>query len=561
MALHHIFAKKPRPKVKSRLSTFVDIHDPHTIEINSSFDLGKEPLRGETELVLFFPRSLKLAEIHKHSLTHDFQIRMRLSNRGREKKIKLHVEEILTKLEAMVPKTEDAERPSPTELQQLTQNVGVLIGDWMSHHQISFKKKVATLGELQTAEDFVRVIASGSRGLDNFDSVVVRVRKLYRELGDNHGQPLQLLNFYISQKYLLYLDTLTIAVHESLRLSEQFALHQLAPIYEVKRRIDEIKTREAHDPESPLLLENSRTNQQLLEERLIMLGYLKKFFQSDAFIDLKEKMQKERIFETISIVAAGIAGLIAAIAGLLLMNREKIFRTDGTFFDSIAFMDASNIAAQSTSFILIFGTVAYIFRDRIKEQSKKYLHKRLSNVLPDNQAELQLKSVRLGEMRSWLQVNPDRGLPTDISALRSSACLMEAEKYVPEDIVYLKRHFELDPLKSKKKEVKQSLHDIVRFNFHRTLRFMDAAIKPISVLREDGTIEKTFTSRNYLVYLIVESRIRNSTGESLVVESKKVFRVVINKDGIQRLELVRKSKQKNLPFPQNKKLTFLSPLI
>lgn len=536
-------------KFKSRLSSFADIHDPHTLELNTSLDLAKESLKSETDYYLFLPKSLKVSEMAKQSLAQDFQIRMRLSNRGRESKLTATLDQYYSEINSILSKVEQNETTLEQEVKaqnfkKLCQKVGILIGDWCTSHQTSVRKRLANAEDLKTPESINKLLKGVTKGLSFLEHEIERVRELSdrsQKLGFRTGE---LLNQYLSQRYLLFIETLSNVLFDH---NWQVTPIPTAVEHDLqlnKERLTAIKSREAKDPRSPSLTERDREDQKKLEERLIMLGYLKKFFQSESFIELKEKKQRERVTESIAIFSALLAGFVAAVAAVFLMKG-----TSHTLSPESAVLGIlGSLAAQSIYFIISFSTVVYIFRDRLKEQSKKYLAKRLQNFLPDIQAELATNEENIGEMKSWLFINPDKGVPDAIAELRRESILLEAENFLTEDIIYLKRVFSLRPAAKNKGQPKQSLHDIVRFNFHRTFRFMDNPIKPLSILREDGTIEKTFTSRNYLAYLIVDSKISSADGENLFVTSRKVFRIVVNKEGLQRLELVRKTKQKNTPL-------------
>jgi hypothetical protein len=536
LTLDSLFRKSSTAKVKSRLSNFVDVHDPHTLEINTSFELAKDAIRAETEVALFFPRNLKISEMSKASLMGDFQIRMRLSSQGREKKIRAATEEVLLGMEQMA--TLLVTSPFTTEqdqqFQKLCRRFGILLGDWLGNHQTSSRKKLASFIDHPGDDNLLQMIRSSSRGLENFDHFILRMRDLSERTESTTVQTVQLLNHYISQKYLLYLESFTVTLAESRRIHPQPQPLVQQTVSDFENKINSIKYREAHDPRSPVLSDKFINNKRVLEEKMISLGYLKKFFQSEAFVEVKERAQREAVVEIISIVAAGIAGLIAGLATLVLSNSSS-----GT-------SPILQVAAPGATLVAILALI-YIFRDRLKDQTKRYLQKRMQYYLPDFQSELRLKGQLLGQVKSWLQINPERGFAAEFTSLRKDASAIEAEKFVAEDIIFFRRMFHLDAMKNRKKDPRQSLHDIMRFNFHRVLRFMDSPLKPLSLLKEDGTVQKTFVSRNYYVYLVIETRILSETGETMVVESKKVFRIVINKEGIQRLELVKKSKQKNTP--------------
>src|SRR5690606_2355133 len=129
-----------------KVSSFVDIHDIHNVEITSNHDLVTTPLHSEVEIYLYFPKSLGLTEVPVFSILGDVQVRMRLSGRNREKRARQLVEQHLTSLENHASK-DHPEKLSEREVLDTFMTLGSLLGDWFTYNRIFVRKKLAMYDE------------------------------------------------------------------------------------------------------------------------------------------------------------------------------------------------------------------------------------------------------------------------------------------------------------------------------------------------------------------------------------------------------------------------------
>lgn len=502
----------------------MDIHDIHNIEITSNYDLVTTPLYSEMETYLYFPKSLGLTEVPVFSILGDVQVRMRLSSRNREKRARLLVEQHLTTLENHAS-PDHPEKLSEKEIRETFMAIGSLLGDWFTYNRMFVRKRLAMYDEENKNFAYLHRIFQISRtGLELLDKNVSRLRKLRKTSAFENSEELKLIDEYLSQRYLVYLDSVSNGlsrIDESV-LEPKFK-EELA---DFRNLLSRILRKEAQ--EAPPDLRAPHAHATDLETKLVRFGYLKKYFQSAGFVELFNSTTRERMVEPIAIFAGALAGLLAALAVIATW----IIGTDPT-------------SEKAVFTIIIFLMSVYIVRDRLKEHSKTYLTKKLSSVIPNRKSDLRFRGKKIGQLKTWVEVNPKKLETPDVAEERKKASIFAVDQMVPEDLLVVRRSFLFDAMADKKKDPRPHLHDIVRINLQRYLKYMHQPETSMTVVTPEGGIEKIATQRRYILFLVVVVKVR--TEESEIHRSIKTFRLHLTKEGIQRLELVRKARDQYVP--------------
>lgn len=502
----------------------MEIHDSHNLEITSNYDLLSPPLQSEMETYLFFPRSLGLTEVPVFSILGDIQVRMRLSGRSREKRARQMVEHYLSLLENHASQTSPVQL-NPREVREIFLKLGSLMGDWFTTNRIFIRKRLALYEEEdKNTYHLNKIFQIGRTGLELLDRNIQRLRSLKSSEAFQGLEEPGLIDEYLSQRYVVYLDSVSSALKrvENSGLKETY----IAGLEAFKASLARVLKKEATEspPEVRLL---GTPESEDWETKLIRYGYLKKYFQSESFVELYNSVTREKMVEPIAIFAGALAGLIAALAVV------------ASWF--IASPQTQQSLQVVTTFIL-FLTVIYILRDRLKEHSKIYLTRRLSSIIPNRKAELRHQGEKLGQLKTWVEVNPAAPETPEVTKERQRASILSVDSLVPEDLLVVRRTFSFEKLSRNRREIKPHLHDIVRINLHRYLKYMHEPNASMTLVTSDGEIEKIPTHRRYILFLVVVLKVGNPDSDAPSQRTMKTFRIQLDKDGIQKLELVGKQK-------------------
>jgi hypothetical protein len=271
------------------------------------------------------------------------------------------------------------------------------------------------------------------------------------------------------------------------------------------------------------------------ELHLVRLSQLKKFFQSDMFIDIARRESLKRFSEPLAAGAAAFAALWA-----VLFQRWA----DPSWVE-VGFRGA---------FVLSSAIAFYVLRDRLKEIGREFITRKLSSVVPDVEQDLVAEGSPIGRIAEWFGTKRATEVPPGIRAFRFEACLTEAEKHLPEDVLHYRRAFVLGP--KLRRSIRNSptpeqgnaagpgaggnsgwaLLDVQRINLERHLKHLDDPYKSYRFLDDEGNFSTLRSHRVYHFYACVSARTRSSLGEREGFE--RFFRIVMDKNGIDRVERI-----------------------
>jgi hypothetical protein len=134
----------------------------------------------------------------------------------------------------------------------------------------------------------------------------------------------------------------------------------------------------------------------------------------------------------------------------------------------------------------------------------------------------------LGRIKEWLKTVRTMELPEDIRQKRKSASVSEAESYLREDVLFLKRIYSLAP-REKNRDNQLSLQETLRINVQRYLKFLDDPMKDITILDQKGRFTRKTSHKMYYVYALVNCVSKSGS------KQMQLYRVVLNKNGIQKV--------------------------
>lgn len=276
---------------------------------------------------------------------------------------------------------------------------------------------------------------------------------------------------------------------------------------------EEINYREEKYPES--IAKPGESNEKVLHRWSSLRRYINRYL----FLDINHRKGAPLLLHTIY---AAIAAISMSITLFLMLNIRG-----GQYAD---------ISIK----VFIAMVLAYIFRDRFKDISKRRMQLWFQRWLPDRKLLIYKEGVKkpIGICKESFRFISHSALPDDVKAVHQTT----NEDFFTnndrdEDILFYKKEVQLNNQPNLFEKTRFPIADITRFNISDYLRYIDIAFEELPFLEEDET--PVLGEKIYHVYMI--RRIRLNNNHNIATE---LVRLVINVDGIKRLEVL-----KSLDFP------------
>ena len=339
-----------------------------------------------------------------------------------------------------------------------------------------------------------------SRALEEAVSKTMALRRHAREsaefLDEASAQAVAYCNEYISMCLTYYLS----------RLMEIPAWDDPAPeLLAVKKRIltqirDELDYQGRFIPESGSDADN--------ETRIYRWSVLKKYVSSPLFLEIRQKTEGRFLLQLSYGIAAGLA---------------MVFAT------GIAFI-GQDVYGSLSSPLFVALVVGYIFKDRMKEAIREFLSARLKKVLSDRrQFVYQNFTTLIGTCRETFHFIDESQIPSPVMQLRKKTHLVDIENsFRSEDVMYYRKEIIMRP--GAARESWDGLVDITRLNISDFLDDMDDPKHTLFQCTGDQ-VHQVAADKVYHINMIRCHRV----GDKRVCRR---FRIVLNRDGIKRIEHV-----------------------
>ncbi len=511
---------EPRETAKIKLSR----HDNHNVELKSSFYFLDKKIKADLDLFLFVPQTVHLSSWSKSEITSDFFSRQRLSVPQSEdlKKedglLKIHhLRETIANLPLCKNSVESTILTN--ELLVLCRSLGAYLGENIKFSLRRISKELLVLhSRIQKTPTF-------ESGYNHLFEKLEKIKVLVEELRGvtNSDAALKIPVVQLLEQYIHHLFVESLAKlkedHERLKISFpqfsslKFRIDRDAFGEKIKSLLrEEAYYQKKHHSSEPLT-EKSQT-----ELLIVRLGQMKKFFQSEMFINVSKRQTLARFVEPASALAAAFAALIYGVA--------QYYSQPGALGYSLGGM-----------YLILIWVALYVIRDRLKDHGKAYLTEKISGFLPDAEENLDAENHNIGKIKEWFRIFPDTQVSEKIQQIRESACVSEAEHFLPEDVIHFKRSFTLWGLDSVG-GARLSLQENLRINLERYLKFLDDPQKEICVLNDQGEFSRITSNKVYYFYLVVNL----SFGNDPEKDKSEIYRIILNKHGIQKVLLANHSR-------------------
>ena len=523
----------------------VSRHDHHNIEVKTVSELGDASSLVETDLYIFIPRNFEIRGWGKAELQKDFRTRMRLALPVKGEQGAAALESGLKNLRASLTKLEELEIAGAQmdmshglceEVLESTKDLVAVISETLKHGATEHVREFFLSHTLMTVSNAcIGGLKTLVSQIEAISLMISKVRSISTSEQKNTSAILSFFDEYVSQLYVQYLGTIRSELAK-MGMPKTEGLDTSAYITErdhLESLLDSLQEQEARYRVrfgGRSLEEESDLDR---EQRLVRLSQLKKFFQSKSFIDISRQQSAKRVSEWTAAAGTGMAGLFAIMV-------ERYFRP------------TENVTV-SGMFLLTFGVIVYVLRDRMKDWLRNSFQENALKYLPDFEQQLVAKDRKIGRVKEWLQIIKPAEIPSDIVSLRRAVSANEMEKRLPEDVVHVRKIQEVHaaPLASAgHMPLSRALHENTRVNFERYLKHMDDPFKEFTDLDLNGRFTLARTHRVYHFYLCVKTvsrpldprlraKIRNLNAPPPPTrEQTRIYRIVLDKNGVVRLEPV-----------------------
>ncbi|MBN8539354.1 MAG: hypothetical protein J0L82_03125 [Deltaproteobacteria bacterium] len=492
-------------------------HDHHNLEIKSVIEFARIPQKITTEVFLYFPKSFEIGLVGKPELAKDFRTRLRLSMPTQvgyeDENFNIALAELKRansryELETIANKAMGQEITSDLRdgILEASKDLAAIVAERLKRFSSEHGR------QFFLSQSLLANSASRSIGFDQFDKNLQGVRRKVEALRESmrvrteEGRQLNgLLDEYASQLYVQYLGAVAkeFNQYEASHVTERTeptgpaafndsssgsTIDGDAGCESARRRARQ--TLQALQEDEALYRKNrcwsfdTETDLER-EQHLIRLSQLKKFFQSKTFVDVAKTQAAKRVNESTALIGTAIAAITAA------------------FIEQFGRKNVATLASQGL-LVVGLGVILYVLRDRMKDWARVKLQEKAMVLIPDFETVLVANQKRFGISREWLQIQQSKAVEPAVNEARHAESVIDRSLRLPEDVLYLRRVFFLDPGFDSQDQTR-SLHENVRLNLDRHLKFMDDPFKDLTDLEADGRIVFSRSHRVYHFHMVTRT--------------------------------------------------------
>ena len=239
---------------------------------------------------------------------------------------------------------------------------------------------------------------------------------------------------------------------------------------------------------------------------IIQRNILKKFVESDLFLQVVKKKDGYFAEQFYYSIAAGVAMIFATVISFFATQRYGNFTTD----------------------LFIVLVVSYMMKDRIKDLMRYYYTSELSRKYYDTKLKLSIRKQEIGWLKEAFDFIEENKLPDAVRNLRNRTPLYEAENEIYDEkiILYRKRvNLSREDIEKNKEYRLSGINDITRFNLFHFVQKMDNPSLPLFVADETNGYTSFEGIRVYSLYFILKCESDSDT-------YYKKYRILFNREGI-----------------------------
>jgi len=252
---------------------------------------------------------------------------------------------------------------------------------------------------------------------------------------------------------------------------------------------------------------NDRKNNQELVFRLSML---KKYAESDLFLDVKRKKDGVWLEQILFSLAAGLSMIFATFVAFSFQRKYGNF----------------------TIPMFVALVVSYMLKDRIKELMRFYFAHKLNKSYFDHKIKISAHHNEIGWVRESMDFISEQNVPFEVLQKRDRSSILEANNRASNERIILYRT--LMQLNSEKIAANSEfsiagINEILRLNVSHFIQKMDNAEFPLYYPDEHEGYSIVAGEKIYYLNLILQAKDAD-------LWDYKRYRIVFNRKGIQKIE-------------------------
>ena len=276
-----------------------------------------------------------------------------------------------------------------------------------------------------------------------------------------------------------------------------------------KSLLDRIQEEKAYKESHGYLVveKNDHSNNQ---ELVFRLGMLKKYIESNLFLDVKKRKDGVWVEQLLFSVAAGLSMIFATFIAFSFQQKYGSFTVP----------------------VFVALVVSYMLKDRIKELARYYFAHRLSRRYFDHKIDISTHNHEIGWVRESMDYISEQNVPGEVLKMRDRSSILEANNRASSESIILYRvlmQLNRESIDANSEFPVAGVNEIFKLNISNFIRKMDNAEFPLYQIKEDESIEIIPGEKIYYLNLILQAR------EELIWGYKR-YRVVFNRKGIQKIE-------------------------
>lgn len=468
------------------------IHDKFTLEFKVEFDTEKaiKPMKYSDFVMntwIFVPNGLDInaAKYSKDDFYRDLKSDVRLITPS----YGLH--ELAEDEELLPNKSLISSLNSLSIAPDNTQDLFHSIKMYCAIAKSALRDECVTLSQ-QT--DATTRLAACNRFLVDGGKILKRFRDLLQQLNEQNTTDRTRQVFAYGDEFLS-----NVIEKYAYRLRDVFRLNHPEEYRQLEDRFKEILFEERAYREKQGYLSVKADDQKGNEDFVFRASLLKKFSESDLYLNATKRKNTFLVEQILYSIAAGTAMVLASLSTFFFQQRYGNF----------------------TLPFLIALVISYMFKDRLKDWLRLIFARRVSNKVFDTRTDFRIKGRHIGWSKDSVDfIDSDKILP-EVMKLRSRNPLFAEVSGKDEKVLLFRKKVQLWPAELAKASPYpiRGINDILRYNITEYTRKMDNPSFPLSGTWEDNAYKSIEGRKVYRLTFIIQCVYEGKTEYKRVVVS------------------------------------------
>lgn len=245
-------------------------------------------------------------------------------------------------------------------------------------------------------------------------------------------------------------------------------------------------------------------------EFIFRRGVLKKYVESDLFLQARKKKDGVLVEQIYYSIAAGLSMIFATAVAFSVQMKYGNF----------------------TMPLFVALVVSYMLKDRIKELMRFYFAHQLGTRYFDHKTIICIKDTPIGWSKEAMDFITDDRVPREVMDIRSRSPLLEAENRTMDEKILLYRklvHIDREEIGKNRDYPIAGINDIMRLHLTRFMQKMDNPGESLYLLDENDSASVIQGEKVYYLNIVMKFQFDDQ------IDYKR-FRVVLTQSGITELE-------------------------